>query len=149
MNTAPLCTEILVTLFAFPFLGAIAADAYTQIPNMICNTAQFTDGSVFDQALSKTTNNLMTVIAVGKANPFIAKSCETNLFMEAYCNESIGTYECTDCFNAIKNDINNMCKNSLGVQVTLQDCNLRYETYSFDQIEEKLKPFVKCPGTTP
>ncbi|KAI4318705.1 hypothetical protein MLD38_032380 [Melastoma candidum] len=147
MNTTTLCNVTMVTLFAFTSLGAVAS-LNTRIINMECNTAHFTDESPFADALK----NSMEVLKGPQVpeetldHPLVGRSCLTNFFFQAGCSKDIGPEDCAICFSAIEYRINMLCKNNMGVQLTLQDCKLRYETYTFDGIEEQLDNTGPCPG---
>lgn len=51
----------------------------------------------------------------------------------ATCNELISYSDCTTCLNEASNWIYSDCTNSIGAQVYLKDCRMRYENYPFSE----------------
>ncbi|KAI4342096.1 hypothetical protein MLD38_026754 [Melastoma candidum] len=127
-----LCAVITVVLFAFPSCEVVAApDTHFK---MLCNDANFTDGSPFASDLDFCFNGLMGPNSRFARYPVGCTSSgqgKATFHMESDCRKDLGRDDCLGCFNAIRSAIDQLCRNRMGVQVYLQDCMIRYESYDF------------------
>ncbi|CAN1179752.1 hypothetical protein LINPERPRIM_LOCUS36508 [Linum perenne] len=58
-------------------------------------------------------------------------SSQPDLYTWVHCSSGLGYEECKQCLKSASSVIRQCCKDSYGVNVKSDDCEVRYETYNF------------------
>lgn len=121
---------LLVLLLVFNF---VRGQLDTTVVNRICNGNFYGSGDPYANSVSYVLEDMMTVTANHPAYDYYAQSpfVEATAYGHAVCSTSLSFTDCGTCMSSARSHILRDCPNSIGVQMQLKDCRMRYENYPF------------------
>ncbi|KAF8040846.1 hypothetical protein BT93_B2925 [Corymbia citriodora subsp. variegata] len=123
---------LLGLLLAFNF---VRADPDTTMVNKICNGNVYGSSDPYANSVSYVLEDMATVTANPPGYNYYTESpyAEATAYGHAVCNAALSFTDCATCMSSAKSQILSNCPNSIGVQMQLQDCRMRYENYPFTE----------------
>ncbi|KAL3753256.1 hypothetical protein ACJRO7_000622 [Eucalyptus globulus] len=123
---------LLGLLLVFNF---VRGDPDTTLINKICNGNVYGSGDPYANSVSYILEDMATVTANHPGYDYYTNSpyAEATAYGHAVCNAVLSFTDCGTCVSSAKIQILYNCPNSIGVQMQLQDCRMRYENYPFSE----------------
>ncbi|KAF7849038.1 hypothetical protein BT93_L1309 [Corymbia citriodora subsp. variegata] len=127
--------------FALALLGLLLAfnfvlgDPDTTMVYKICNGNVYGSSDPYADSVSYVLAAMATVTANHPGYDYYTQSpyVEATAYGHAVCNTALSFTDCATCMSSAESQILSDCPNSIGVQMQLQDCRMRYENYSFSE----------------
>ncbi|KAL3753258.1 hypothetical protein ACJRO7_000624 [Eucalyptus globulus] len=127
--------------FALTLLGLLLVFKFVQggpdttMVNKICNGNVYGSSDPYANSVSYVLEDLATVTANHPGYDYYTQSpyVEATAYGHALCSASLSFTDCGTCVSSAKSQILSNCPNSIGVQMQLQDCRMRYENYPFSE----------------
>lgn len=112
-------------------LNFVQGDPDTSIQDKICNGNVYGSGDPYANSVSYVLEDMATVTANHPGYDYHTQSPypEATAYGHAVCSAALSFTDCATCVSAAKSKILDLCPNSIGVQMWLTDCNMRYENY--------------------
>lgn len=131
MAFAPQFTLALLGLLLV--LNFVRGGPDTTMANKICNNNIYGSNDPYADSVSYVLQDMATVTANHPGYDYYTNSPspEAMAYGHAVCNIALSFTDCATCISFVKSQILSNCPNSLGAQMQLQDCRMRYEDYSF------------------
>lgn len=126
--------RILGVMFVLLWNGNIArGDPDTSATSATYNQVKYQASDPFAYSLSYVLSALKTMTPNHPGyNYFITSPYpEALAYGHAFCNQGLSYPDCATCVSYVKAHLLNNCPSSIGAQLVLQDCRLRYEQYPF------------------
>ncbi|XP_030550334.1 antifungal protein ginkbilobin-like protein [Rhodamnia argentea] len=100
----------------------------------LCNEAQFWYWDDYDNAFYAVLQDLRSNTAGNGFNYSTQSSVNgAKCFGHGVCNGALTQADCTSCMGSAYDEVQRECPRSIGAQLQLHDCRLRYEQYSFTE----------------
>ncbi|XP_030455937.1 antifungal protein ginkbilobin-like protein [Syzygium oleosum] len=121
---------LLALLFVFTF---VRGDPDVTQVNKICNGNVYASGDPYANSVSYVLEDMATVTANHPGYDYYTQSpyAEATAYGHAVCSTTLSFTDCATCVSFAKSCIVDECGMSMGVQMQLQDCRMRYENYPF------------------
>ncbi|KAL3729806.1 hypothetical protein ACJRO7_026897 [Eucalyptus globulus] len=104
----------------------------TTMLNRICDGQQYYPHGPYGNTVNAVLDDLSANTATHGYNYY---GSFLNLYFQFWghgaCNNMLGQSDCTSCINSTRQQLFQVCSYSVGAQIQLQDCRVRYEIYSF------------------
>ncbi|KAF7849041.1 hypothetical protein BT93_L1312 [Corymbia citriodora subsp. variegata] len=125
--------------FALTLLGLLLVFNFVQgdpdltTVNKICNGNVYGSSDPYANSVSYVLEDMATVTANHPGYDYYTRSpyAEATAYGHAVCNTALSFTDCATCVSYAKGYIVSACGMSMGVQLQLQDCRMRYENYQF------------------
>ncbi|KAF7850580.1 hypothetical protein BT93_L5253 [Corymbia citriodora subsp. variegata] len=119
-------------LLCFCYVVGSAPDM--TLKNKICNAQKFMPWDSFASARGDVLNDLSANTAKNGYNYYSkAESNGESCYGHGACNGALVNADCASCMSFAKDRIKEECGQSIGAQIQLQDCRIRYENYLFSE----------------
>jgi len=130
-----------VRRFALTLLGFLLVFNFVQgaldktLVNKICNENVYGSSDPYANGVSYVLEDLVTVMANHPGYDYYTQFpyVEATAYGHALCSTLLSFTDCGTCVTSAKSQILSNCPNSIGVQMQLQDCRMRYENYPFSE----------------
>lgn len=108
------------------------SDPNTSVYLLLCNENTYAQGDDYANSVAYVLADLMNVTPnhgydYTTQSPYADAVC----YGHATCNTALSYSDCADCMIAARAAVTSGCTNSIGAQVGMVDCSIRYESYSF------------------
>lgn len=104
----------------------------TTLVSITCNGEHFQAFSPYDAAVGDVTQDIMEDTPVRGFNHYTwSKDDGATAYEHGACNGIITEAACGRCLGQAFEDLRGRCGLSIGAQVQLRDCRMRYENYFF------------------
>lgn len=102
----------------------------TRVNVFLCNEVSYAQGDSYSNSVAYVLADL-TNVTPNHGYDYATKSpyAEAVCYGHAFCN--VGLNDCTDCLIAAQAAVSSSCPYTVGAQVEMVDCSIRYENYSF------------------
>ncbi|XP_056172639.1 antifungal protein ginkbilobin-like protein [Syzygium oleosum] len=103
------------------------------IVNWACNIDSYSGGNPYANSMAYVLEDMVTVTP-NHANydySIVSPYPTAAAYGHAACSQALSYSDCGICISSVKSQILAICPNSLGAQMELEDCRMRYENYSF------------------
>lgn len=109
---------------------AVSGDPDTTVLSTTCNPTKDTGHDAM-----WTLSYLLQVLVTDtpKANNYDLYNDNSGWYGHGVCSTTLSAEDCRTCMDSVRKDTSDSCPNSVGAQVQLQDCRLRYENYPFQE----------------
>lgn len=106
----------------------------SHVESMICNGEHFEMYSPLDVASGSVLFNLQLHTPSSGFNYYTSfQDRDVTAYGHAACNGQLTVDACVQCLEAAVNILYFPCRYSVGAQIQLQDCRVRYENYAFTE----------------
>lgn len=109
-----------------------------------CNVVNYTSGDPFEHSLHYLLPILETLTANQPEYDYYTQSPypESVAYGQGFCSTSLTFTDCVTCISYVKEQLVGDCPNSIGAQLVLYDCQMRYEQYPFSTSSSGRMMFV-------
>ena len=102
----------------------------------LCNEQAYGDNDPFQANLNNILNHLPDGTAHNKYNYYLEypwDGPDPICYGHGVCNRQFSLNDCIQCMNSAAQQIIDECPKSIGAQIQLVDCRVRYEQYNFNE----------------
>ncbi|PKI36242.1 hypothetical protein CRG98_043354 [Punica granatum] len=125
---APLRTLLLIIVLICISNTVVLGDPDTTLQSYFCNRNKISGHDAM-WALSYILQLL--VLDTPKAGNYDYRIDNSGWYGHGVCNTALSSSDCQTCMDSARTYAKNNCPQSVGAQIELQDCKLRYENYPF------------------
>lgn len=121
-------------LLSFNVAGSYPGGPDTTLLSEVCNGQQYPeDDGLYDDAMGDVELKLVSQTPIRGYDYYVTSSRpEDIVYGHAACNGKLAVMACNACLNIAYDQLSRDCPpRSVGAQVQLQDCRVRYEIYPF------------------
>lgn len=97
----------------------------------ICNNEQIPN-TVYETAISQVLGKVVEETPYKDFN-YYTESAWSIVYGHAACNRKLKIVGCSSCLDSAGSQLLDLCPNSIGAQIQLRDCRVRYEVYAFSE----------------
>lgn len=129
-KTVALAAALLISMVT---IDVVMAGPSTAMVSRRCNNNLYTSGDPFAYSLDYVLNDLVTVTPNRQGYDYYTNSpYPTSIaYGHATCNQGLSSSDCVTCVMSARDQLLNVCLMSVGAQIVLYDCKMRYEQYPF------------------
>ncbi|XP_010067244.1 antifungal protein ginkbilobin-like protein [Eucalyptus grandis] len=130
-TTSKVAIMLMLSLLMF---NVIKGALHTGIVNRACNIGSYSSNDPYANGMAYILEDMVTVTPSDEdynystTSPYTAAAA----YGHATCSQALSYSNCGMCMGSVKSQILAICSNSLGTQVKLEHCRMRYENYSFN-----------------
>ncbi|KAL0418752.1 UNVERIFIED_CONTAM: hypothetical protein Sradi_1288700 [Sesamum radiatum] len=123
----------LMIIMATATLSVVKNDPDTSINSIICNTQYYSGDDPFGNSVAYVVADLMNVAPSQQPYDYYTVSPypTSPAYGHATCSQALANSECANCLASARGTVSSACAGSVGGQVGMVDCSMRYENYPF------------------
>ncbi|KAK4408061.1 hypothetical protein Sango_0387100 [Sesamum angolense] len=114
-------------------LSVVKSDPDTSVNSIICNTQYYSGDDPFGNSVAYVLADLMNVAPSQQPYDYYTVSPypTSPAYGHATCSQALANSACANCLASARGTVSSACAGSVGGQVGMVDCSMRYENYPF------------------
>ncbi|KAL8029030.1 hypothetical protein ABFX02_14G201700 [Erythranthe guttata] len=119
-------------LIGLSLLLVAKSDPNTSVNLIVCNGNSYSQSDAYANSVAYVLADMMNVTPNhGYDYKTQSPYAQAVSYGHATCNTALNYNDCADCMIAARSAVTNNCLDKVGAQVSMVDCSMRYENYSF------------------
>lgn len=125
---------VAILIGLFYVVDVMRGEPDTTLIQGLCNANSYSPGDELGYVCNMALDSVCTDTPSYNYNFYVTGShLGTICYAHGACNRALSGGDCTSCLDSARGDLSLYCNMRIGGQMQLQDCRIRYETYSFTE----------------